>query len=401
MKISKYLIFGGGMVAGHAAKQFVESGLKPGELTILSADSSIPYERPPLSKGFLAGKDPEASILISTEDFYRGHEIQIKLDCEVVGVDSAAKSVHLRSGEEMEFEKLVVATGARVRTLDVPGRDLAGVYYLRTLDDSKLIRDGAKSAKRAVVIGGGFISMEVASVLAQKRIETTMVLREDRIWKRFFTPSMSQFFENYYTARGVRFAKNTKVVKFAGSGCVEAAALQNGETVTCDIVVAGIGVKPVTEPLVNSGIEVKDGVVVNEYLETNRGCIYAAGDVASYYDVLFDKHRRAEHWDNAVSQGQYCARALLGERVPFVHVPYFFSDVFDLSYEFWGDPSDAEEVVARGDLATSSFSVWWLRQGRLVAAFIMNRPDEEREAAPRLIQSKEAVSAGTLPEATR
>src|SRR6185295_17341932 len=141
-----------------------------------------------------------------------------------------------------------------------------------------------------------------------------------------------------------------------------------------------IGVKPVTEPLVNSGIEVKDGVVVNEYLETNRGCIYAAGDVASYYDVLFDKHRRAEHWDNAVSQGQYCARALLGERTPFVHVPYFFSDVFDLSYEFWGDPSEAEEVVERGDLSGSSFSVWWLRQARLVAAFTMNRPDEEREA---------------------
>jgi NADPH-dependent 2,4-dienoyl-CoA reductase/sulfur reductase-like enzyme len=401
MKISKFMILGGGMVAGHAAKQFVESGLKPGQLTILSADSSIPYERPPLSKGFLAGKDTEASTLISTEDFYRGHEIQINLGCDVVGVDPAGKSVHLRSGEEMGFEKLVVATGARVRTLDVPGHDLARVYYLRTLEDSKLIRESAKSAKRAVVIGGGFIAMEVASVLAQQRIETTMVLPDDRIWKRFFTPPMSRFFENYYTARGVRFAKNTKVAKLTGAGSVETAELLNGETVPCDIVVAGIGVKPVTEPLVNSGIEVKDGVVVNEYLETNQGDIYAAGDVASYYDVLFDKHRRAEHWDNAVSQGQYCARVLSGERVPFVHVPYFFSDVFDLSYEFWGDPSDAEEVVERGDLATRSFSVWWLRQGRLVAAFIMNRPDEERDAAPRLIQSKEAAPAGTLPGAIR
>jgi NADPH-dependent 2,4-dienoyl-CoA reductase/sulfur reductase-like enzyme len=140
-------------------------------------------------------------------------------------------------------------------------------------------------------------------------------------------------------------------------------------------------------------------VVVNEYLETNQHDIYAAGDVASYYDVLFDKHRRAEHWDNAVSQGQYCARALSGERTPFVHVPYFFSDVFDLSYEFWGDSSGAEEVVERGDLSSSSFSVWWLRQGRLVAAFVMKRPDEEREAASRLIESKEQASANTLPGA--
>ena len=169
------------------------------------------------------------------------------------------------------------------------------------------------------------------------------------------------------------------------------------------MVVAGIGVTPVTEPLINSGIEVKDGVVVNEYLETNQRDIFAAGDVASYYDVLFDKHRRAEHWDNAVSQGQHCARALLGERTPFIHVPYFFSDVFDLSYEFWGDPSGAEEIVERGDLSSSSFSVWWLRQGRLAAAFTMNRPEEEREAAPRLIQSKEAdfrqdAARGTLTQ---
>jgi NADPH-dependent 2,4-dienoyl-CoA reductase/sulfur reductase-like enzyme len=234
-------------------------------------------------------------------------------------------------------------------------------------------------------------------VLAQKGIETTMVLPHDRIWKRFFTSPMSIFFESYYMARGVRFAKNIRVAELTGTDEVQSAVLENGETVPCDMVVAGIGVRPVTEPLLNSGIEVADGIVVNEFLETNQRDIYAAGDVANYYDVLFDKHRRAEHWDNAVSQGQYCARALLGERTPFVHVPYFFSDVFDLSYEFWGDTSGADEVIERGDVASSSFSVWWLRQKRLVAAFTMNRPEEEREAAPRLIQSKQAVSEQTLP----
>ena len=397
MKSSKYLILGGGMVAGYAAKQLVESGLKPNELTIVSADSSIPYERPPLSKSFLAGKDSEAGILISGEDFYRGHGIEIRLNSEVNGVDPARRCVHLRSGDDIGFWKLVVATGARVRTLDIPGADLAGVYYLRTMEDSKIIRAKAGSAKRAVVIGGGFIAMEVSSVLAQKGIETTVVMPQDRIWKRFFTSRMSSFFENYYTARGVRFVKNTRVAKLNGTDTVQSAVLENSETVRCDMVVAGIGVKPVTEPLLNSGIEVADGVVVNEFLETNQRDIYAAGDVANYYDVLFDKHRRAEHWDNAVSQGQYCARALLGERTPFVHVPYFFSDVFDLSYEFWGDTSGADEVIERGDVASSSFSVWWLRQKRLVAAFTMNRPEEEREAATRLIQSKQAISEQTLP----
>jgi NADPH-dependent 2,4-dienoyl-CoA reductase/sulfur reductase-like enzyme len=397
MKTSKYLILGGGMVAGYAAKQLVESGLKPHELTIVSADSSIPYERPPLSKGFLAGKETEASILINADDFYRAHVIEVRLNCVVSSVDSAGKNVRLQSGEEIGFEKLVVATGAQVRTLDVPGSNLMDVYYLRTLEDSKRIRQKAEGAKRAVVIGGGFIAMEVTSVLAQKGIETTMVLPDDRIWKRFFTAPMSRFFEEYYTARGVRFAKNNKVVKLKGAGTVESAVLQNGEAAPCDMVVAGIGVRPVTELLANSGIEVADGVAVNEYLETSRRDIYAAGDVASYYDVLFGKHRRAEHWDNAVSQGQHCARVLAGDRTPFVHVPYFFSDIFDLSYELWGDSSGAEQVIERGDLSSRSFSVWWLRQGKLVAAFTMNRSDEEREAAPRLIQSGEPVSAGTLP----
>ena len=399
MKTSKYLIFGGGMVAGYAAKQLVEGGLSPGELQIVSADNSIPYERPPLSKGFLAGKDPEASIFISADDFYRKHEIEVQLNCIVDGLDPGRKTIHLRSGAEIGFEKLVVATGAQVRRLNIPGADLAGIYYLRTLEDSKRIREKAGSAKRAVVIGGGFIAMEVTSVLAQKGIETTMVLPEDRIWKRFFSATMSKFFEKYYAERGVRFAKNTKVVELKDAGATKSAVLQNGEVLACDMVVAGIGVTPITDPLLKSGIELKDGVVVNEYLETTQHDILAAGDVASYYDVLFDKHRRAEHWDNAVSQGQHCARALLGERTPFIHVPYFFSDVFDLSYEFWGDPSGAEEIIERGDLSRSSFSVWWLRQGRLAAAFLMNRTEKERDAAPRLIQSKELTSAKTLPGA--
>lgn len=139
-----------------------------------------------------------------------------------------------------------------------------------------------------------------------------------------------------------------------------------------------------------------DGVVVNEYLETKLRDVYAAGDVANYQDTLFSKRRRVEHWDNAVSQGQYCAQVLLGERTPFVHVPYFFSDVFDLSYEFWGDPAGADEITERGDLRSTSFSVWWLRQERLVAVFTMNRPDEERDAAPRWIASKRRVSAEKL-----
>ncbi|HLK48170.1 MAG TPA: FAD-dependent oxidoreductase [Bryobacteraceae bacterium] len=399
MKKSRHVILGGGMVAGYCAKELVERGLQPGELAIVSADTSIPYERPPLSKGFLAGKDSEDGIRINPENFYREHGIELLLGAEASVVDTGRKILHLRSGEEVFFENLVIATGARVRKLSVPGADLAGVHYLRSLEDSRQIRTHAESARRAAVIGGAFIGMEVASVLAQKKIETTLILREDRIWKQFFTPAMSRFFENYYSARGVRFVKQARVEAIQGRSGVEAVAVAGSPPVACDLVVAGIGVQPVTDPVARTRVEVTDGVVVNEYLETGVPAIYAAGDVANYRDMLFEKRRRVEHWDNAVSQGQHCGRLLSGERERFVHVPYFFSDVFDLSYEFWGDPAVADEIVERGDLSTNSFSVWWLSKGRLAAAFAMNRSDDEREAAPRWISSKQPLVADKLKTA--
>jgi 3-phenylpropionate/trans-cinnamate dioxygenase ferredoxin reductase subunit len=397
---SRYVILGGGMVAGYAAKQMVELGLKPGELTILSAETTIPYERPPLSKGFLAGKDNEESIRINPDNFYRERGIDLRLKTEVKRVAPAQKSIHLGGGGELGFEKLILATGSKVRTLDIPGAGLDGVHYLRTVENSKHIRQQAEKSKRAVVIGGGFIGMEVASVLAQKQVETTMVLREDRIWKAFFSPEMSAFFESYYTARGVRFVKTAALREIRGDGAVRSAVLQDGQELSCDMVVAGIGVRPATDILANSGIEVGDGVIVNEYLETNQAGIYAAGDIANYQDVLFGKRRRVEHWDNAVSQGQHCGSALMGERKEFRHVPYFFSDVFNLSYEFWGDPSGAQQVVHRGDMKTNSFSAWWIREQRLVAAFAMSRPDEERDVAPKWIESKQRVSAARLADAS-
>jgi NADPH-dependent 2,4-dienoyl-CoA reductase/sulfur reductase-like enzyme len=211
---------------------------------------------------------------------------------------------------------------------------------------------------------------------------------------------MSSFFESYYAARGVRIVKSAVVAELRGSGAVKMVVLGGAPPIPCELVVAGIGVQPVTDIFAGSDIEVGDGIIVNEYLETNQPGIYAAGDVANYQDLLFAKRRRVEHWDNAVSQGQYCARVLMGERTPFRHVPYFFSDIFDRSYEYWGDSSDAEEVVHRGDFSSSSISVWWLRQNRVVAAFTMNRPDDEREAAPQWIETKQAVSAQKLADAT-
>lgn len=373
------ILLGGGMVAGYAAKEFVEAGLKSGELGIVSADSALPYERPPLSKGLLSGKEKEKSVLINPEEFYRDHGIGMHLDVQIERIELSNKRL-LSAGEEFRYEKLVLATGARPRMLDVPGAQNDTVVYLRSLGDSTKLRDRLKSAKKVVVLGSGFIGMEVASQSAQKGCDTTLVFPEERVWKKFFTPEMSKFFAEYYAHRGVHLMPNASVESVRGSSVV----LSNGQKLDADLVVAGIGVVPVTELAEAAGIQVENGVVVNEFLETSAANVSAAGDVANYRDVLFDKRRRVEHWDNAVKQGQYLAHRLSGRPEHFENIPYFFSDIFDLSYEFWGDTADAERIEYRGDVRSTSFSTWWLKGNRVVAAFTMNRPDEERERASKL-----------------
>ena len=380
------------MVAGYAAKELANRGLGRGELLILSADDALPYERPPLSKGFLSGKEHEAGILINNSEWYQQNGIDVKLQTVIESVDLKKKQLRGASGETFEFETLLIATGARPRKLASPGNELPNVFYLRSMDDSRKIRTSAENCKRGVVLGGGFIGMEVAAVLAQKNIETTLIIREDRVWSRVFTPPMSEFFERYYISRGVQLFKQENVIRFEGKDRVTAAVLSSGRRVPCDMAVIGIGATPVLELFRNSGLDVENGIAVNEYLETKQPGVFAAGDVANYTDIIFNKRRRVEHWDNAVSQGQHWATVVRGDRQPFSHVPYFFSDVFDLSYELWGDSDGATRTVARGDLNTSSFSVWWLKQDRLVSAFAMNRPGEERDAAAEWIKAKQSIA---------
>jgi len=400
MVSSKYIILGGGMVAGYAAKESASRGLRSGELTIISAEDTLPYERPPLSKGFLSGKDTEDAILINKLEWYEKQGIDLKLRTTIDKIDLKEKRLYADSGEVFEFAALLIATGSSAAKLVCPGNDLPNVFYLRSLADSRKIREKAANFKQAVVIGGGFIGMEVASVLSQKNIDTSLIIREDRVWSRVFTRAMSEFFERYYLSRGVKLLKNASVASLQGGDRIDVSLL-SGRKISCDMVVAGVGAAPVTDLFAKSGLAIENGIAVNEYLETNQPRISAAGDVANYVDKVFDKRRRVEHWDNAVSQGQHWASIIFGERRPFLHVPYFFSDVFDLSYELWGDSAGATQTIARGDLSSSSFSIWWLKRDCLIAAFVMNRPDEERQFAPEWIKSKQILSADRLKDHNR
>lgn len=401
MKGYKYIILGGGVAAGYTAREFVKRGIKAGELGIISADDQLPYDRPPLSKDFLAGESEMEDILINDADFYREHKIGVRLDDPVEDVDLKKKQLQTQSRNVESFEKLLIATGSRVRKFDLPGAELKGLYYLRWLDDAHILRAAAERAQRAIVIGGGFIGMEVASQLAQKAIKTTMLFPEERLMERFFTPQMSAFFQRYYGNRGVSFITGAEIGSFAGEKKISAVVLRSGRELETDMVVAGIGVEPALELFEGTGLKLENGIVVNEYLETNLPDIYAAGDVTNYYDLIFGKQRRIEHWDNAFQQGKHAAAVMTGKREPFQKVPYFFSDIFDLSWEFWGDTEGAGQTIHRGNLESGSFSTWWLKESRVVAAFVMNRPEEEREVAPKWIEKGHEVSPAVLADETQ
>ena len=350
MKSFPIVILGGGVVAGYAAKEFVAQGGKKGDLAIVTAEHVLPYERPPLSKGFLAGKEDAGDIQISGAAFYRTHGIAVYRGFPVRKADLRRHRLHSASGELIGFEKLLIATGSTVRRLHVPGADQPGIFYLRQLSDSQRIHAQIKRGKRAVVIGSGFIGMEVASVLASRGVQTTLVFPDDRVWKRLFTPPVSTFFETQFSQHGITFMKREKVVALTHENRECQVVLSSGRHVPTDFVVAGIGVVPAVELFRRTSLSTHDGIQVNEFLETNVPGIWAAGDVANYPDRIFRRRRRVEHWDNAVEQGRVAMRNMTDKLQPFIHVPYFFSDVFDLSYEFWGDASGHDQVVYRGKM---------------------------------------------------
>ncbi|MCW5799302.1 MAG: Pyridine nucleotide-disulfide oxidoreductase [Nitrospira sp.] len=397
MKAFPMVILGGGVGAGYAAKEFVAQGGGKGQLAIVTAERVPSYERPPLSKEFLAGEKQRGDILISDAQFYQKQGITLFRDFRVQKVDFRRRLLHGPSRHTIGFEKLLIATGSSVRKLTVPGADQPWIFYLRQLQDSQHIHQHIKKGKQAVVIGSGFIGMEVASVLTRQGMATTMVFPGDRVWEHVFTPDVSAFFEKQFSAHGITFMKDQTVVGFArehGRGQVQ---LASGRQISADFVVAGIGVTPALELFRHSPLEHDaDGIRVNEYLETNVDHVWAAGDIANYPDRIFRRRMRIEHWDNAVEQGRVAMRNMMEKFQPFIHVPYFFSDEFDLSYEYWGDAKGHDQVVTRGDQKKKQLSVWWLKKRTLCAVLLMNRPDEERRYAPRWILRRAQLDAEAL-----
>jgi NTE family protein len=403
LKNVDYLLIGGGLASATAAETLRKEGAK-GKITIISAERYLPYHRPPLTKHFLLGKQNKDRIIIHKESFYRNNNIDVKLNTRALLVDPKRKVVETDNADEFHFKKLLIATGSCLTKLSVPGDNLSGIYYLRTIPDAEALKHAMVGARKAVVIGASFIAMELASSFTKMGIHVTIITKEEILFDKLRSPEISEFFTDYYKSHGVEVVFGETIKGFKGKDKVKSVVTNTEKEFSCDIVAVGVGVTPEIDFLKGSGIEINDGIIVNEYMQTNMSDIYAAGDVARFYDPVFRRHIRIEHWDNAIKQGRIAALRMIDKRQERCNISYFFSDVFDLTFNFLGDIDGSEERIIRGSTKEKSFSVLYLKDGLLSGVFLLRRPVDEGRAANSLIlnrvkleKEKKKISDTTYP----
>ncbi len=387
MSAVDYLIVGGGLAGATAAETLRREGAQ-GSVALLCAEDVLPYHRPPLSKEFLLSKRNRESVLIHDTAFYRERDIEVRLGTRALRVDPLGNRVETDTAGELRFNQLLIATGARLRKLDLPGADLDGVFYLRRLADAEALKQAMAVARRAVVVGASFIAMEVTASLITKGIATTLVAKTDQLYCRLDSPELSAFMADYFRAQGATIVLSDTLSRIDGNGRIGSVTTHAGRTLPCDLLAIGVGVEPEIDWLRDSGLRLDRGVVVDPHMRTSQPDIYAAGDIARFFDPIFKRYRRIEHWDNAVKQGRLAARNMLGNRQTYRAVSYFFSDVFDLSFNVVGDVAEADERIVRGNPADKSFSILYLKDKRLHAALLLERPLMEQKAAGSLIVNR-------------
>ncbi|MFW6224141.1 MAG: NAD(P)/FAD-dependent oxidoreductase, partial [Bacteroidota bacterium] len=339
MKNYKYLIIGGGTTAGYAAAEFVEQNIKQGELCIISAEKILPMNRPPLSKDYLKDESNDDELLINDKQFYLNHDIEVMLETTAKEVKFAEKKVVVDSGEEIGYEKLLIATGSSVIHPGLENENLENIFYLRNVVHSDKIRVAAEEAKNVVIIGGGYIGTETAAILKEMGLQVSMIIPEDKLLAKFATPEIGEFFRNLFREKGVDLYFKEEANGFEGREKVEMVKMGSGRDLPADLVVVGAGVRPNVTLFEDTHLNINQGIVVDEYCQTNIPDVFAAGDVVEFPDVVFDKIRHVDHWENAFEQGKHAARVMTGKFERYNFLPFFFSDVFEYSYEFFGDSS--------------------------------------------------------------
>ncbi len=397
--MTQYLIVGGGLAAASAVEGIRELD-KDGEIIVMSAERELPYHRPPLSKGYLAGRDQLETVRVHDAVWYRDNRVRYRLGVEAKSVHMGKRSVTLKNGERLNYDRLLVCTGSRARHLNVPGTDAQGFFLLRTLTDATQLKAAIRPGIRVVMVGGSFIGMEVAATARGLGAEITVLEMGPAVYGRFADPGLSDFFQRLLESHGIKVRTGVRVARLkSAAGRVTGVESETGDQYAADVVVAGVGAEPNTEWLANSGFAIdRGGVVVNLRLETNGENVWAAGDIARFPDPVTRQPRRLEHWDNALAQGKQAGRNMAGADEAYLHQSAFFSDLFDVTINVLGDTDKPDSVQIKGDtgLAAPNFTAHYMRGHKFAGAVMVNLMTANRTA--EFDQLQQSIASGVPPE---
>jgi 3-phenylpropionate/trans-cinnamate dioxygenase ferredoxin reductase subunit len=392
-------IVGAGLAGATAAQTLRDEGFD-GQVVLLGEEPHRPYERPPLSKEYLQGKSPLDKVFVHPEGWYAEHEVDLRLGVTATALDLQARRLLTSEGDGVRYDSLLIATGSTPRRLTLPGSDLDGVLYLRRLEDSDRIRAAFAGTPRVVIVGAGWIGLETAAAARVAGLSVTVLEQAEAPLARILGSRMSSVFSGLHRDNGVDLRCGVGISELTGtSGHVTGVRLSDGTLVEADLVLVGVGISPETGLAETAGLEVGNGITVDEHLRTSDPAVFAAGDVADAYHPLLGHRLRVEHWANARRQGAVAARSMLGQDAAYARLPYFFSDQFDLGMEYTGyvDPASVEDVVVRGDLPGRRFVAFWLVDGQVRAGMSVNVWDAT-EAVEQLITTGRRVDAALLAD---
>ncbi len=373
--ISSILIIGGGQAGAQAIDTLRREGFE-GRLVLVSDEPDLPYQRPPLSKKFLAGELAAERLPFRHQAFYDAHRIELKLGIRATRLDPAARRVGLSNGEDIVYDRLLLCLGAASRRLTCPGADLSGVHYLRGIADVPPIQEALKAGARAVIIGGGYIGLETAATARKMGCPVTVLEMADRLMNRVVAANVSDYFAQEHRSQGVKIICNTRVVRLEGAGRVERVVCADGSTYPADLVVVGIGAVANMDLASEAGLACENGIMVDEYCRTSDPVIYAAGDCTYHPSLRFEMRVRLESVDNAFEQAKTAALNMLGKPTLHDRVPWFWSDQYENKLLIVGLSQGHDQQLTRGDPATRSFSVCYLKGGELLAVEAINHPKD-------------------------
>jgi 3-phenylpropionate/trans-cinnamate dioxygenase ferredoxin reductase subunit len=379
--MADFVVLGAGLTGASAAIALRKYSVDA-RVTLIGEEEEAPYERPPLSKGYLRGEQPIEKLLVRPREFYAQQTIDTIFGVRATSIDVPRRIVHLKDGRRVPFDRLLIATGVRNRRPSIPGIDLQGVYQLRTIRDATRLRAEMQPGRKAVVVGMGFIGCEVAAALRHHQVEVVSIDPGSTPLARILGEAVGGTLATLHASYGVHTVFNDTVEAFEGTDRIARVVTKAGLRVPCDFAVVGVGVEPVVDLLNDTGIRIDNGVAVDQYCATSVDGIYAAGDVANHFHPVFGRNMRVEHWQNAMRQGDNAARNMLGERIPYDDIPWFWSDQYDANIQYAGHHTSYDELIVRGQLEGGSYAAFYLNAGVIDAVVGLNNAKDVRRAMP-------------------